>query len=64
MKEFFWCEPMDPRETPCVFDAHSFQKLVDRDTSHTRCIRHGALVLGYGKFLSKEAAQKHVKGED
>lgn len=64
LKEFFWCEPMDHRETPCVFDEHSFQKLQARDTAHVRCIRHGALVLGYGKFTSREAAQKYVRGEE
>jgi hypothetical protein len=61
MKEFFWCEPFDPKETPCLFDAESLKELMK---SHTRCIRHDALVLGYGKFMSKEAAQKHVRGED
>jgi hypothetical protein len=63
MREFFWCEPMDG-STPCVFDAYGFKKIVERPTAHARCIRHGALVLGYGKFLSKEAAQKYVRGEE
>lgn len=63
MQEFFWCEPMD-MSTPCVFDARGFQKLQDRPTAHTRCIRHGGLVLGYGKFISKESAQRFVRGEE
>jgi len=64
MKEFFWCEPLDVHETPCVFDAVSFKKLQERPTAHVRCIRHGALVLGYGKFIRKEDAQRFVRGEE